>query len=111
MAKKTKLLDHLWSKAVKKRAGNQCEVCGSQGTLHAHHIFSRRFYSLRWDLENGVCLCFKHHFGYAHQDPINFYEWVKQRRDLDYLKSKKNKTGKTDYTAIELYLKNELNKR
>ena len=101
---KIKRLDHLWSKAVKKAAGNKCEYCGAITSLNAHHIYSRRFYSLRWDLVNGVSLCFKHHFGLAHQDPITFNEWLKSRRDLKYLKKRKNQTFNKDYTAIELYL-------
>ena len=55
-------LDKLWSLLVKHRAGWRCEYCGSrEKVLNSHHIYSRSNRSTRWDLENGVCLCGKHH--------------------------------------------------
>jgi len=85
---KTKL-DKAWSIAVKKRAGNVCEVCKSSKSLNAHHIVGRRNLRLRWELYNGVCLCAKHHvFGMnsAHQNSEWFHFWLEEHRWEDLAK-------------------------
>lgn len=76
-------LDTLWSKKVKEKAGNKCEVCGKETGLNSHHIFSRSNKRVRWDLDNGICVCVLHHvFGLfsAHKSPIEFAEWLKEKR-------------------------------
>ena len=85
----TKKLDKLWSQSVKNRANNKCEYCGRTDNLDAHHLNNRVIYSLRWDLENGVCLCKDHHrfnrkFA-AHNTPSLFEDWIFDRRDIGYL--------------------------
>lgn len=51
-----------WVKTVKKRAGNKCELCGSNGKLEAHHMLSWSEYPMgRIDPANGICLCIKCH--------------------------------------------------
>lgn len=79
-----KLLDTLWSKAVKLLAKERCEYCGSTRRLNSHHIFGRRKYSVRWEVTNGICLCSGHHqfdnrFS-AHQTPTLFTDWIKEKR-------------------------------
>jgi hypothetical protein len=60
----------LWSKAVKIRDGNQCRVCGSDSGLQSHHIFSDKMHSsMRYLLQNGIALCFQHHYPRGHSDP------------------------------------------
>ena len=54
-------MDKLWSEIVKIRAGHKCEYCGSTKNLNSHHVFTRVNASLRWDVDNGVCLCADHH--------------------------------------------------
>jgi hypothetical protein len=55
------LCDDLWSVAVRFR-DRECIYCGATDKkLNAHHIFSRRFHSTRWVLENGVSLDVHHH--------------------------------------------------
>jgi hypothetical protein len=83
----TKKLDKAWSRHVKIRAGNKCEVCGSSLNLNSHHIVSRTNRRLRWELYNGVCLCVKcHKFGNysAHNNPVFFQAWLKQNRSDDH---------------------------
>ena len=80
---KTQKLDEIWSKIIKLEAKEKCEYCGSTSRLNSHHIFSRSNYSVRWSIENGVCLCVKHHlFGVmsAHKAPIEFIEWLREKR-------------------------------
>ena len=51
-----------WAKAVKDRAGNRCEECGSFELLEAHHIRSVKTHPLlQADIDNGICLCTKCH--------------------------------------------------
>ena len=91
---KTKLrkkLDKLWSDRVKERAGYRCERCPKTDYLNSHHIIGRINLSLRWNLENGVCLCVgchKFNQNSAHNNPIDFLKWVSTIRDLDYLQTK-----------------------
>lgn len=112
---KKKTLDELWSKIVKDRAGNKCEYCGKTEYLNSHHIFSRSNHSVRWDVENGVCLCAGHHvlssFS-AHKAPLEFAEWLKETRGegwYDELRRKAKKPApKIDYLEVKNSLE-ELN--
>lgn len=111
--------DKLWASIIKYRAGNKCEYCGNARQLNSHHIYSRSHLSLRWDLDNGVCLCALHHvlgnFS-AHKDPIGFIDWLKESRGeewLDSLRVKKNtiqKLTEDDKFQIVEQLKQELDK-
>ena len=71
----------LWSQLVKWRADFKCEKCGSTKMLHSHHVIRRNNYELRWDLENGCCLCYMHHMAdkpfSAHKDGAQFTTWIK----------------------------------
>ena len=80
-----KQLDKIWSEVVRKRANNICEykTCKKTTYLNTHHIFSRSNLSVRWDLNNGICLCSGHHTltnDSAHKNPIEFVEWLKKER-------------------------------
>ncbi len=112
MKKEIKKLDLLWAQAVKIKG--KCELCGRRDYLNAHHIFSRSAKSVRWDLDNGVCLCAGHHTltnTSAHKAPIWFIEEMKKRRGEKWYKDLQTRwaiCGKPDYSAIEIYLKNFL---
>lgn len=65
----------LWGDRVLERANYRCEYpdCMVHTTqLHPHHFYSRRHAALRYDVNNGICLCPVHHtlgsFS-AHNDP------------------------------------------
>lgn len=71
--------DTIWRKAVKDRAGMRCEfvvphVCPSPAR-DAHHLKTKKAHpKLRWNLDNGTCLCrWAHNF--AHRFPSNFLSW------------------------------------
>ena len=81
-----KKLDKLFS--LKVRSVGKCERCGSTSNLQCAHVYSRKNLSIRWDLENAVCLCLKDHLYWAHKEPIEFTEWVKGIRNLNYLRTK-----------------------
>jgi hypothetical protein len=71
--------DRLWSKIVRRKAGDVCVVDSSSGKIDAHHLFSRRLWATRWDTRNGVSLCVHHHiwnFNFsAHKTPEKFRKW------------------------------------
>jgi 5-methylcytosine-specific restriction endonuclease McrA len=71
----SKICDKLWSKRI-LNAG-RCERCGSVRNLQAAHIFSRSLRSVRWELDNGLCLCGGCHIFWAHKNPVEFTEFVK----------------------------------
>ncbi len=80
-------IDLLWGELIKLQAGVKCEYCGKTNNLNSHHIFSRSRMNLRWDTDNGVCLCVGHHvFGEfsAHKAPIDFVEWLKDKRGNEW---------------------------
>lgn len=109
-------LDNLWRDLVKKNAGNKCEMCGKTQYLNCHHIFSRSRKSVRWDENNGVCLCAGHHTlcnDSAHKAPADFIEWIKGKRGEKWyqdLRIRANTPQKPDYEALKLYLKSKVNK-
>ena len=71
--------DKLFSLIVKKRDNFTCQRCGKPGD-QVHHIFGRG-YAVRWNLDNGVCLCFTDHILGAHSKSIKrvneFHDWVR----------------------------------
>lgn len=75
-------------------AGNRCEFCGSTKRLNAHHIFSRSNFTVRWDIDNGVCLCVSHHtFGNQsfHKSPAEMLEWIREKRGEEWYEGLRKK--------------------
>ena len=76
MAKKSnhKLLtdkaDKLWSQCVRQRDG-ECVLCHNKNSLQAHHWILTRNQSskYRFDLRNGVTLCYGCHIHGVHSNP------------------------------------------
>ena len=108
--------DKLWSDLIKKNAGFKCEYCGNESRLNSHHIFSRRNYAVRWYDKNGICLCVSHHIlgnFSAHKAPIEFVEWMKEKRGIIWyndLRIQAAKTVKTDLKEMHDVLQKELEK-
>ncbi len=71
----TRKLDKICSELV--RARGQCWKCKGTTTLQTAHIFSRKYRSVRWDLDNLLCSCAKCHF-WGHANPILFTEFVRE---------------------------------
>lgn len=73
-------VDRKWSEVIRKEAGYKCEYCGAIDNLNAHHIISRSNHAVRWNLDNGVCLCPLHHMFSntmsAHKNPMEFALWI-----------------------------------
>lgn len=91
--------DKAWRLEIYKRANYKCEYCGKSDTLNAHHIFSRSKKSTRHDLDNGICLCVSHHLFSstfsAHKTPMEFAEWIKEKRGLEWYENLRKKANTT----------------
>ena len=104
----SKKLDKAWSDKIKEFG--MCEYCNKTKTLNAHHFYSRSIRSVRWDIDNGFCLCvgchvFSSKFS-AHKTPAEFVEWAIEKRGIqwyDTVKERKNTVVKftdNDYEEI-----------
>jgi len=84
IAKLKRKADKLWS--IKVREVGKCELCSSVDHLNAHHIITRRFSLLRWDLKNSICLCCVcHKFGLSsvHNCPLTVMDWLKENPQIE----------------------------
>ena len=61
-----------------------CQICGrTDGRLNAHHLLPKQYKELRYDIDNGMILCWQHHKAgkfSPHQNPIWFYKWLETNR-------------------------------
>ena len=105
-AKLVKLLDIEWGRII--RGKGVCSVCSKTGIIHAAHIFSRRSMSTRWDLDNGLALCYYHHIRWAHQEPVKFYKFCEEhlgKEKLEELGSRNAQIKKWTIEEMECLLK------
>lgn len=70
-------LDKAWADYVKRR-DKRCQMCASVSILAAHHAFGRVHRATRWDVMNGVTLCWPCHRFRAHGDPSGFSVWFEK---------------------------------
>ena len=73
-----KQLDKLTSQIVIMREGKKCVMCNSDLNVGNGHIFSRRNFSLRWDIRSdGNChpQCWKHNFLHSSRDSYPYFNW------------------------------------
>ena len=70
--------DKWFSSVVRLAKHSMCENCGKEGRTECAHIFGRRTKSVRWSMDNAVCLCH-----YCHKDftanPVEFTYWITDR--------------------------------
>lgn len=80
--------DKDWGKTIKERDGNVCTVCGKPSkVLNAHHIIPKRNKDTRYEIMNGISLCYVHHkMGNegAHQNAVWFTLWLQKNRPEQY---------------------------
>lgn len=72
----TNKLDKEASRVVRSRGF--CAMCNTPDyeKFQCAHIYSRSYRSVRWDLDNLLCLCAGCHF-FSHRNPLQFAEFVK----------------------------------
>ena len=91
-SKKTekKELDEMWSFKVRTRDNFTCQICGKKlekRYAQAHHILPRTLPKVRWDVNNGITLCYNHHKvgSYsAHNNAIWFTFWLKTNKPKQF---------------------------
>jgi len=83
-----KKLDKTWSIAIRNKFNNSCAYCGGTEYLHAAHILPREIREFRHNLDNGICLCARHHkFSYQfsfHKNPFAFFIWFQEKYPEQY---------------------------
>ena len=101
-----KKLDKLWSAKIRERG--HCEYCREVDNLNAHHIIARSKRATRWLLENGVCLCAKHHVFSSdmspHLNPVEFIRWLERTKGVAFIESLRIKSRviyKGDFEEIK----------
>lgn len=75
-----------WRKAVRKRDGCQCQICGKRSRcMNVHHLEAyNTAKELRFDVNNGICLCkqchidFHKQFGYGGNTQEQFVQFAKE---------------------------------
>ena len=79
-------LDEAWTKKVKDRDNWTCQVCNKKvigHNCHAHHILPKGMKGMRWDVNNGITLCYQHHkvgLWAAHMNAVYFTFWLKTNK-------------------------------
>ena len=98
--------DRLVSQIILTRADRTCDMCGrKEGRMNASHGVPRQVLSVRWNLKNLTCLCYRCHLWVWHKDPITAYEWFKTKYGLDrinYLKKESNKPFNLDENQVKV---------
>ena len=108
-AKKKRLrskADKLWYQACIKQHGDKCELCGKPAGK-AHHFFPKGQYAhLRYDLDNGICLCLGCHYRLHFSDISLEAEIVRVRKSRWYsnLHDKAQRGGQTGLNTISWYV-------
>lgn len=119
-----KKADALWSKCVRAR-DKRCVLCGSDSALQAHHWILTRNQSSKYkfDLRNGVTLCYGCHIHGVHRNPSIYLldrlkdlciaKGIATQEDINEIKSNKNEIHKRNLleldniiTALEAFLNN-----
>jgi hypothetical protein len=78
MAIKRDAADKWFSDVVRKKAGHVCESCNKvEGRMECAHIYGRAAKSVRWSLDNAVCLCHYCHMRFT-ANPLEFTMWLEE---------------------------------
>lgn len=108
-----KSCDKLMSVLIRSRG--RCENCGTRDNLQWCHIKSRRYLSIRWNINNSLCLCSGCHRWFS-DHPDLFTKWIDKNWPgrLDELNREFQKIFKMtldDRLLIEQKLKDEKAKK
>lgn len=95
-------LDKLWRDRVISIYGKRCNICLRAHNIDAHHIYGRGK-SVRWRLDNGICLCRECHQN-AHKN-VKMFRKLYGTETLEKLSRQFAKD--IDYKEIENKLKGE----
>lgn len=93
MKTEEKIKEEEWKRNVFERDNHTCQICEKKlegKNKHPHHIIPKGFKPLRWDVMNGITLCYQHHkvnINSPHMNALWFSEWLKNEKfeQWDYL--------------------------
>ena len=72
-----------WRKNVYERDFWKCKICGSKNKINAHHIYEgANNEKLRFEIENGITLCEKHHIKLHANTGSFIQECIKQTPNI-----------------------------
>ncbi len=72
----------VWRAGIIRR-DKRCVICDSNKKRHAHHVNHATYYAeQRFDLDNGVCLCYKCHMNF-HNNFMRSYRTKCSKYNLD----------------------------
>ena len=95
-----KIADQLFSELIRK--AGKCFKCGSTFHLQTAHIFTRGYYTIRWNPRNAKCLCAKCHMYFTYH-PIEWENFIKYHigeEEYNDLRRMALAYEKIDYQAI-----------
>ena|SRR3990167_5124624 len=95
-----KIADSLFSKII--RNVGKCYKCGNTYNLQCAHIFSRTYYTIRWNELNAVCLCSGCHVFFTYH-PIEWENFIKSKvgeERYNWLRVEAQTYKKIDYQEI-----------
>lgn len=76
--------DKEFSLKVRERDKFVCQRCGKKGKfVHCAHIFSRNSLSVRYEMKNGITLCYYCHIIWAHRNPAEFTLWAMKKIGIE----------------------------
>lgn len=79
-----KLCHREWSKIVKCNACHVCEWCG-RPAIHAHHMIAKaQGNKLKYDLRNGVALCYACHVEFHQKNSAKGWKLMQRQRPEDF---------------------------
>lgn len=106
----TRELDVLCRQVVFARAKHACERCGKRTGLQWCHVYSRRFKSVRWDLDNSFCGCSGCHLWWHHR-PTEGADWFREHvgeERYQALRLRMARAGRApDPKLVRIYLEQE----
>jgi hypothetical protein len=70
--------DRVFSLLIRTRDDWQCRACGSPQVPQCAHIYSRQYRQIRFDPENAVCLCSRHHRMWSYPNTVEWEDWVEE---------------------------------
>ena len=114
MSRKNKAGVRWWIKECDKayaeliRSKGKCEWCGGNSLLQCSHVIPRTNKALRWDIFNGLCLCYFCHLHVWHKDPLKSITWFSEKypERYNYLMENRNKLLKRLPEDYEKLIKN-----
>lgn len=96
--------DDLWRDLIHKEG--ECQLCHSRSRLQAHHIRRRTHYSTRWEILNGILLCYDCHIEGIHKDSGYYFEKILSKIGTprwEYIKMLSSKLIKKDLEFNRLW--------